>query len=141
MTNIWFGTMQVQDASPAGHRAIAATIRLLDGLKPKRLDRERSRAGVNRRETVMVLAHESEPAADIEIAIAESGWTNIYGPHGHEEVYGVTALTDDWEVEVTDAIRTILQGSYEVRSRGQRASKRQVDYGVQHPRSADQAEG
>lgn len=140
MIDAWFGTVELREASPAGRRAAAALARLLDELKPTRLRRERSRVGVNRRETVIQLAHQSEPAADIEIAVTDSGWTNFYGPHGHEEVYGVRVLSDEWEAELVDVAAEILQGRYEIRLCGWRSPRRQVDYGCHQTHSARGAE-
>jgi hypothetical protein len=139
MTEGWFGTVDLREASRAGRRAVAALARLLDQLRPTRLERDRSRAGVNNHETSILLAHQSEPMADIEIVVAELGWTNVYGPHGHEEVYGVGADSDEWETEFVDIMAEILQGQYEIKVGGWRSPRRQVDYGCQYAHPAHEA--
>jgi hypothetical protein len=85
-------------------------------------------------ETVLHLAHWSEPAGDIEVAVAESGWTNVYGPHGHSEVYGMDVIDDAWEAELVSSLAEVLQGHYEVKTAGWRSPRVQVDYGCQRQR-------
>lgn len=63
----------------------------------------------------------------------ESGWTNLYGPHGHDEAYGSDPTTDQRAADLTDSVTAILTGQYRVRNAGSRPSRVLLGYGCTPP--------
>lgn len=103
-------------AQPAAARVVAGLGRLLDQLQPSQLDPSRQTVETVRDETVIRLAHRSDPAGHLEIVIG-TGSAHVYGGlDGHDEAYSVPpAEADAWEQDVIEIVAELLQGRYEVR--------------------------
>lgn len=126
MPSKWFATIDLEQSSEAGRRALNIVTKALDQLMPTRLDRDRSKVGFHRSETFTLLAHQDTNQGDVYIAVYESGWTNLYGLHGHDEVY---SSGDEWAVDLNESVNTILTGQYRLKLAGWRSPRTVLDYG------------
>lgn len=125
----WFATEDLEHSSAAGRRAASLVDGALEHLAPTLLDPTRSKVGVDRSETFVALAHRDSKLGDVYIAVYESGWTNLYSPHGYDEVYGSDPTTDQWAADLTESVTTILTGQYRIKLNGWRSPRTLLDYG------------
>lgn len=88
---------------------------------------------MHRSETFVALAYQDSDRGDVYVAVYESGWTNLYGPHGHDEVYGCDPSTGQWAADLTDSVTTILTGQYRIRLNGWRSPRALLGYGCHAP--------
>lgn len=130
MPSRWFATTDLGQSSDAGRPAVDLVTKVLDQLAPTKLDPNRSKVGVYRLETFVSLAHQVSDQGDVYIAVYESGWTNLYGPHGHDEVY---SSGEEWAADLTESVSTILTGQYRVKLAGWRSPRTLLDYGCTAP--------
>jgi len=133
----WFASVDLELAPPSVRRLLDGFAKLLDHLNPTKLDAARSVAR-SAGETAILIAHASDTSADLDVAVADSGWTNFYGLHGHDEAYG-----DDppgaWEADALEIFADLLQRRYlieDVSWRSHHVERRITDLATADTRSS-----
>lgn len=116
-------------ASTAGRRAAELVQELLDTWQPTRVDPSRSRIWVDQNHTFIAVAHGHLRRADLHLVVHDSGWAQLYGPHGYTEVRGSGRGQAEWVDELTKSVTALLTGHHTTLSHGASDRHASVDYG------------
>jgi hypothetical protein len=117
-THRWFGDVSLDGAHPAAGDAVAELVRMLDVLRPARLDRSRSHARVTSgrggSSVDVLLAHEAGSDSDVWIVVGEDEATVSWlATHEHVQA-GDGDAGRPWTTVLVDAVAAVVRGEYEV---------------------------